>query len=242
MPLVMDWMRGRLKTNHVLEKVSIATATSQETLYTELVKSCRQMTFISDRIIPLIQKIRNSGIKAVLATDNMDVFSTYTVPHMRLSDVFDDMLVSSDIGAIKADETTEGNLAFFARYLEKNDLVLQQAVLIDDNISKKIYFESKGLDFLPVTQTTPLVYYLEKYINAEGEDVTYGEKEAHRRCCRRHGLWQNGCHYLKQHWRCYSGILDCYHQKCRIAQLMVTALVAKYFARTSLNQYQSAPL
>jgi FMN phosphatase YigB (HAD superfamily) len=159
--LVADWMRGKASSQDILTKLSHVLDIPVNTLTESLITSCYQMTYISNTILPLIQKVRNSGIKVVLATDNMDVFSKHTVPHMKLENIFDDLLISSDIGAIKTDETCNGNLSFFSPYLKKNGFSLKEAILIDDNVTKKDFFESKGLKFLAVTQEKSAVQHFE---------------------------------------------------------------------------------
>ena len=132
-------------------------------LWTELKKSCRAMSFIHDNTLELIQDIRNKGIKVVLATDNMDVFESYTVPALDLQKYFDDILSSSTLRCLKADLDEADQLIFFQSWLSQQGLSIEEAVLIDDSVKNKNFFEGKGLCFLPVNPDYCVIDHLTGY-------------------------------------------------------------------------------
>ena len=71
------------------------------------------------------------------------------MPALRLSEHFDGILNSFDIGLLKFD--TEGDsIPFFDDYLEKNNLSCNDVVLIDDCIDKSGVYKKFGFDILQI--------------------------------------------------------------------------------------------
>lgn len=68
----------------------------------------------------------------VVATDNMDTFTRWTVPALGLYDMFDDILCSHEIGCLKKDMIGDRS-RFFGPYLAKHDIGIGESVLIDDS-------------------------------------------------------------------------------------------------------------
>lgn len=149
MPVVMEWMRGKVTAEDIAALLGNRFGYSQEIIFQDLKESCEAMRLVSDEVIPLVQKLRESGTKCVIATDNMDTFTRFTVPRLRLSEHFDGVLNSFDIGLLKFD--TEGDsIPFFDDYLEKNNLSCNDVVLIDDCIDKSGVYKKFGFDILQI--------------------------------------------------------------------------------------------
>lgn len=148
--LISEWMKGLVDSHGIVEKISFQYGYSPEILLEDLTESCRNMKFVSDEVLPLVQKLREKGMKCVIATDNMDTFMEYTVPAMDLKKHFDGFLVSSEKGLFKFD--TEGDsIPFFEKYLKENNLDYGEVVLIDDCIDKSGTYERLGFDILQVS-------------------------------------------------------------------------------------------
>lgn len=128
--LMDDWVRGKISKKDILEKIS---TTQQEYLEAEasLIKSCENMKFDSDDYLPLLQKIRQKGIKVVIATDNMDVFKEYVVPAMQLDKYFDAIISSAETGYVKKDVIGD-KMLFFYDYLQKQNCAYHEAIMLDD--------------------------------------------------------------------------------------------------------------
>lgn len=105
MPTVEKWMRGKMTAEDIARLLGNRLGYSPGIIFQNLKESCETMRFVSDDILPLIQRIRKSGTKCIIATDNMDAFRRYVVPALELEKYFDDFLVSFDRGLLKFDAT-----------------------------------------------------------------------------------------------------------------------------------------
>lgn len=149
MPVVMEWMRGKVNAEEISTMLADRFGYSWEIIFQDLKESCESMCMVSDEILPLVQKLRKNGTKCVIATDNMDTFTRFTVPALRLSEHFDGVLNSFETGMLKFDIEDDA-IPFFDEYLEKNNLNYQDVVLIDDCTDKSGTYEKLGLDILQI--------------------------------------------------------------------------------------------
>lgn len=147
--LISEWMKGLIDSEGIVEKISACHRYPADTLLEDLAESCRSMKLVSDEVLPLVQKIRKNGTKCVIATDNMDTFTRYTVPALKLAEYFDDILVSFGKGLFKFDVKDDA-IPFFDGYLMENNLNYKDVVLIDDCIDKSGTYEKQGFDILQV--------------------------------------------------------------------------------------------
>ncbi len=129
---VIPWMRGVLSSEEVIDGVCQGTAISPAFALEALRVSCQQMRPVSDAVPQMIADLRSRGLKVVIATDNMDTFPRWTVPSLRLGTLFDDMLCSSDLGALKEDADQDGQSRFFASYARAQGLGPGESLLVDD--------------------------------------------------------------------------------------------------------------
>ncbi|MCR4323171.1 MAG: HAD family hydrolase, partial [Candidatus Azambacteria bacterium] len=110
--------------------------------------SCQNMSYAFDGLLKIIQDLRKSGIKCVIATDNMDTFRRWTIPGMNLKKYFDDFLISNELKNMKFDIDRKNNIIpFFDSYLKENNLNYGDVALIDDCIDDGFYGEN-GFDIL----------------------------------------------------------------------------------------------
>ncbi len=147
--LVSEWMKGVIDARGIVEKISLCYGYSADILSEDLAESCRNMEFVSEEVLPLIQELRRNGVRCVIATDNMDMFARYTVPALKLIEYFDDILVSFDKGLLKFDVKNDA-IPFFDGYLMENNLSYKDVVLIDDRIDTSGTYEKQGFDILQV--------------------------------------------------------------------------------------------
>ena len=160
--IIRKWMRGGLSSVKVLQYLEGVTGIPYTELESELRYSSENMTFIDNTVIEKIQTLRAAGIKVVIATDNMDTFEHITVPSLRLTELFDGILVSSNRGALK-NEVINGTNRFFDLYLHQKSLKEHDSVLIDDSIDTKVV-ESLGIDFLHVNASYDLSRHLDNIL------------------------------------------------------------------------------
>lgn len=129
--LFIEWMRGKFTKSDVVNLLA-GEDLSLEFVHRVLKSSCEKMFFDREEFWPLIDAIRKSGRKVVIATDNIDTFCEYTAPALKLYDHFDDVICSFDIKCLKKD-IKNGRLLFFDEFLTKNNIAYDEAILLDDS-------------------------------------------------------------------------------------------------------------
>jgi FMN phosphatase YigB (HAD superfamily) len=132
--LVQQWMRGATATEDVCTLVARGLGLGVQDLLADLEHSCRRFEFDDSASVEALQTIRDRGIKVVLATDNMDAFSRWTVPALDLTSIFDAILNSASFGVLK-DDRVGGQSPFFGPWLTHQRIAPSEAVLIDDSPS-----------------------------------------------------------------------------------------------------------
>lgn len=163
MPTVEKWMRGKMTAEDIAHLLGNRLGYSPGIILQDLKESCEAMRLVSDDILPLVQRIRKSGTKCVIATDNMDTFRRYTVPALELEKYFDGFLVSFDRGLFKFD-TVGDSIPFFDAYLEENNLNVKDVALIDDCIDTSGTYQKRGFDILQVFNPNDFVGKLRQLV------------------------------------------------------------------------------
>ena len=128
----LKWMRGEIELNDVVERVGKDIGLATDFLMEAFKNATLGIGFVNLEIPDLIRKIRKTGIKVVLASDNMDVFD-YVIGNLSLEGLYDDMLLSNRLGAVKGDLNENNDSLFFGDYVKNNNLKYENCVLIDDN-------------------------------------------------------------------------------------------------------------
>ncbi len=161
--LVQSWMLGYCSTTSVVSYLANTTGLSYGELIKELRYSCEHMKFIDKSAIDIIQDIRKKGIKVVLATDNMDTFRHWTMPALDINDLFDGVLISDSIGALKSQCDDNGTSLFFHHYISQNNHQPGETVLIDNSVNNKV-IEKFGIDFMHVDSEHSLIDRLKQLL------------------------------------------------------------------------------
>ncbi len=130
--LIKPWMKNELSFNDIISTICEETYFNKNFLKEQLLISSINMNYINLEIPNIIKTIQNKGIKVVLASDNMDIFR-YTITNLKLDLLFDDLLLSNEIGYLKSEYNIENKSLFFNRYLEKQGISYNNCVLIDDS-------------------------------------------------------------------------------------------------------------
>ena len=160
--IIDDWMRGKYSAEEICTMISNETKIDYKIIFDELVASCQNMEFCDPTITSLLHSIKLKGIKVVVATDNMDTFRRFTVPSLKLESLFDDLLISSEIGAMKGDYDGN-NSAFFQTYMEKNGLSFSETILLDDCANKMDICRSIGLPYININSPEQIVEVLQEF-------------------------------------------------------------------------------
>jgi len=161
--LITPWMQGKLTSEDICKAIAENTGLDEELIFDELVESAKNMNFVSEEIPELINSIRAKGIKVVIATDNMDTFNRFTVKSMQLEDLFDEILNSYELKAMKGDFENNKSL-FFDDFIKRNNLSYAKTVLLDDSTSNSDPLTSLGMRTIQITSPDNLIYNLKKYL------------------------------------------------------------------------------
>jgi FMN phosphatase YigB (HAD superfamily) len=134
------WMRGELSWWDINKIIAAATGMDCELLDEKLEESVRLMQ-VNHVLIELAEKLKRSGIKVALVTNNMDIFNDITVPEKGLDKVFPVIVNSFDCKLMKHDE--DGRIFDIAR--EKLGLPdFKDILLFDDTQTYCEIFRKKG--------------------------------------------------------------------------------------------------
>lgn len=163
---VMEWMRGKVTVEDIAALLGDRFGYSRDIIFQDLKESCEAMRLVSDEVLPLVQKLRRSGVRCVIATDNMDTFTRFTVPALRLLEHFDGVLNSFEMGMLKqdADERNPDRIPFFEDFLHDNDLKYEDAVLLDDSSYASGMYERCRFDVMRIFSPHDFVGKLKKLV------------------------------------------------------------------------------
>jgi FMN phosphatase YigB (HAD superfamily) len=148
-------MRGEYTAEDITHRIGKDIDVSADELLTGLRKSCEQMKLFNKQIIPAIKSLRRSGVKVVLATDNMDTFMRWTVPALKLKRHFDAILDSYSLQALKRDKDESGQSKFFGKFFDENMIDPMSTVLIDDGMHNVIV-KDFGMGFIHLSPDSPV--------------------------------------------------------------------------------------
>jgi FMN phosphatase YigB (HAD superfamily) len=130
--LVRQWMRGTVAAEDICTLAAGSLGLAAADLLADLELSCRGFEFYDPAAVDVLRAIRERGIKVVLATDNMDTLTRWTAPALRLGDMFDAILNSASLGALKND-LVDGQSPFFGPWLDSEQAAPSETVLVDNS-------------------------------------------------------------------------------------------------------------
>jgi FMN phosphatase YigB (HAD superfamily) len=158
--LIADWMRGKHSSEDINTLLAERIEVPYDLLWEVFEADCQTMHVPKD-ILEKIILLRDT-FTTILATDNMDCFSRFTVPALHLHDYFDDIVNSAGIGMCKKDAAGK----FFTDVAQKHGLPITQSVLIDNSPTScqtMINLGGKGCLVTPLYSTN---YWLDHYMAA----------------------------------------------------------------------------
>lgn len=161
--LLKPWMRGECKSEDICKKISELVNLPFDFIFSEFIKGCKNMEICNEEILNLIYLIKKSGSKVIIATDNMDSFTRWTYPAIqeKHNAVFDDILNSFELKALKEDVNNGVNM-FFDDYIKNKKLQYCDCVLIDDSPDKNGIFSKIGMEYIQVPTTEEFIFSLRK--------------------------------------------------------------------------------
>ena len=126
-----DWARGKINKEDVAKKISEAGIMPYDKVLQTFAICCSHQSLDYPETLQIINALRKKGIKVVLATDNWDIFTEYTIPSLQLNRYFDDVLSSNQIGFLKRD-IKNNYIPFFEDYMKQKQIDKNSVILIDD--------------------------------------------------------------------------------------------------------------
>jgi FMN phosphatase YigB (HAD superfamily) len=157
-------MKGDYTFEQNIEMLAEELQFDEGTHFQELVKSCQRLRFVSPEVPELVRSLCTNGTIVVIATDNMDNFSRWTVPAMGLADIFDEILNSHDLGGLKRDKEEDGRSVFFSDFLQRRDVLPSECLLIDDGGHNGPVVRGFGIRFCQIERGIGLVPELKRIL------------------------------------------------------------------------------
>lgn len=136
--MVIDWMKGAYTSEQVVAQVAHHLGIPFEDLWDVFVDDCATMALEPELVDQLLSL--KDRYTLILATGNMDCFTRFTVPALKLNEIFDDISSSHEEGILKDENGGE----VFLRYAQKYESSLSVAHLFDDSSQVCALFETLG--------------------------------------------------------------------------------------------------
>lgn len=160
--LINPWMRGIKTSEEIINEISADSKLDYDLIFREFVIGCKKMKLVSHEVEKMINFFRKKGIKMIIATDNMDSFSRWTVPSLKLKNLFDNILDSFTLKNLKNDFANDGESMFFRKFMSKNKIKKGESIIIDDSEDKENRIQNYGIDYFKIESHTGLLGALDK--------------------------------------------------------------------------------
>lgn len=150
-------MKAEITSEDISKQIADELKTDFETVFKEFVKGCELMEFVDPKVPDLIKRLRKKGIKVYIASNNMDSFDRWTIPAMKLNSLFDGIINSFAIKALKHDFDNDGRSLFFGSVLKSEGVSPHETILIDDSEDKENLLGNYGINYRRISPENTLV-------------------------------------------------------------------------------------
>lgn len=154
--LIKPWMIADRTSEDIVRQISSEINEDYDFIFKEFILGCEQMEFVSPRVPTLIKNIQKDGIKVYIASNNMDSFDRWTTPSMKLHSLFDGIINSFSLKALKHDFDNNRSM-FFDSVLKREGVLPNETVLIDDSEDKADLLSNYGINYRRISKTNTLV-------------------------------------------------------------------------------------
>ena len=137
--IVIDWMKGKLKSEEINKIISEKTGLPLDMIWQTFISDCKKME-VYPEIVIFIKKLRKK-YPVVLVTGNMDCFTRFTVPALKLNEMFDYIVNSADVGYLKTDHNGKTFIDCLKRF---NIDDISSAYLLEDSLKTCTMFNQLG--------------------------------------------------------------------------------------------------
>jgi len=162
---IVPWMKGKYTSEDILFLVSKETNTNFKTTLKEFIIGCERMEYSSPNIPDLIKSLRDKSVIVAIATNNMDAFTRWTVPYMKLDTLFNEILNSFYLKAMKHDLNKNGQSLFFRDFFNKYNIEPANCIFIDDGEDKMGAISNFGINYRRVSASNTLEKELRIILN-----------------------------------------------------------------------------
>lgn len=157
--VVNEWMRGTHSSEYINQLISKELDVPFEKVWDIFVADCENMN-ISPDVLNRIENLKKN-FHAILITDNMDCFTRFIVPALKLNSYFDSIINSSDNKKFKSDNGGE----IFLQIVNERGSKIEDSILIDNSKGACATFSKLGGITNFVTSEKPLAFWLESLRN-----------------------------------------------------------------------------
>ena len=157
--IVNEWMRGIHSSEHINQLISKELNIPFENVWDIFVTDCENMNISSD-VLNRIENLKKN-FYTILITDNMDCFTRFTVPALKLNSFFDLIINSFDNKKFKNDN--DGDI--FLQIVKERGSKIEDSILMDNSKGACATFSELGGMTRFVTSDEPLAFWLENLEN-----------------------------------------------------------------------------
>lgn len=157
--MVNEWMRGIHSSEQINQLISKELNVPFEKVWNIFVADCENMNVPND-VLNRIENLKKD-FHTILITDNMDCFTRFTVPALKLNSYFDSIINSFDNKKFKSD----GDGEIFLQILNERGSKIEDSILMDNSKSACGTFSKLGGMTRFVTSEKPLAFWLESLEN-----------------------------------------------------------------------------
>jgi FMN phosphatase YigB (HAD superfamily) len=159
--MVNEWMRGIHSSEHINQLISKELNIPFKEVWSIFVADCENMN-IPVGVLNRIENLRKN-YQTILITDNMDCFTRFTVPVLKLDSYFDSIVNSFDNKKLKNDN--DGDI--FLQVANERGSKIEESILMDNSKGVCNTFSKFGGATRLVTSEKPLAFWLENLENAQ---------------------------------------------------------------------------
>lgn len=147
-------MLGKYSAEQINQLIADEIDMPFEELWPLFVKDCSSM-HVDQSVLDRLSALR-ATYTLILITGNMDCFSRFTVPALKLNDYFDQISNSCDEGLHKTDHGGQ----IFSDYAAKYQLDISASILIDDSENACKVFAQLGGKACHITPQRDINHFL----------------------------------------------------------------------------------
>lgn len=129
-------MRGELTMDNINQFIARQTGMEFKVLTEKFLEDVWQIK-VETGHVPIVQRLKQQGVKVAMVTDNMEVLDTITRPRLKLDELFDGVFNSFTHKMLKSE-------GLFDLAMQEMGAVYSTTLMIDDSERSRTAFEIRG--------------------------------------------------------------------------------------------------